>query len=415
MRVPLLLLLGVCLILSSDHVAFAQAAGPPGGALTESEALRRLAQHDPRIRAIRARIDETRALQSGRVVRANPSVSFSRESVGDAHDGFLLGRQEIDVSGRLGRLREAGRLALRAAEAEARQQIVERQALLRHTFVAALLAQERVASFESGIRDLQQLLDVLRTRETAGEGSSYDRLRGQRALADMEADLGLALIARADAQGRLAAMLGGGSGQVAEVSNSLEPAPPAAHVSALIEHALANRGDLQAEQMSLEQYRVEQSAAKRLAIPTPTLTGGLKRSSVDEHARSGYLFSLDLSVPLFNRGQPAASLAAAQTVSSEARLAAVRQQIDAEVRTAHTTLTIHHQRSAQYRAATMEVTELLATVARIGYEEGELGILELLDAVRQTMDGRLRLLDLAASARRAAIELDRATGREIQP
>ena len=48
-------------------------------------------------------------------------------------------------------------------------------------------------------------------------------------------------------------------------------------------------------------------------------------------------------------------------------------------------------------------------------EEGELSILELLDADRQALDARLRILDLAAAARRAAIELDQAIGREFRP
>jgi outer membrane protein TolC len=44
-----------------------------------------------------------------------------------------------------------------------------------------------------------------------------------------------------------------------------------------------------------------------------------------------------------------------------------------------------------------------------------LGILELLDSDRQALDARLRILDLAAAARSAAIELDRAIGREFRP
>jgi outer membrane protein TolC len=44
-----------------------------------------------------------------------------------------------------------------------------------------------------------------------------------------------------------------------------------------------------------------------------------------------------------------------------------------------------------------------------------LGILELLDAERQALDARLRVLELAGAARRAAIELDRVMGQEFRP
>ena len=63
----------------------------------------------------------------------------------------------------------------------------------------------------------------------------------------------------------------------------------------------------------------------------------------------------------------------------------------------------------------MAIAEPLAQIGRIGYEEGELSILELLDSDRQALDARLRILDLAAAARRAAIDLDRAIGREFTP
>ena len=57
----------------------------------------------------------------------------------------------------------------------------------------------------------------------------------------------------------------------------------------------------------------------------------------------------------------------------------------------------------------------LAAIATAGYEEGEYGILELLDAHRVTLGAGLRLLELSAAARRAAIELDRAIGQETTP
>jgi outer membrane protein, heavy metal efflux system len=72
-------------------------------------------------------------------------------------------------------------------------------------------------------------------------------------------------------------------------------------------------------------------------------------------------------------------------------------------------------RAARYRASVADATEPLAAIARVAYEEGELGILELLDANRQLVEARLRVLELAAAARLAAIELDRVTGVEVTP
>ena len=391
-------------------------AQDPPARLTEREALQRLAANDPRLRAVRARIDEVRAAQAERVRWTNPTFSFSREQAG-THDEFLLARQEVPLSGRFERLREAGRFAVEAAEADARFQTLVLQSEVRDAFTALLLAQEREAVIRSGIEQLQKFVEVLRARESGGEGSTYDRMRGQRALADLEAELGAAAAARARARGRLAGYLGlPSTAQVLVADGSLDATPPSAPaVTTLIEHAQTARADYRALELAAEQYRAEESAADRLRIPTPTLSGGVKRSGTDERTRTGYLFSVDVPVPLFNRGQTAVALARAQTVRAEADATALRVRIDAEVRAAHAALVVQQEHAARYRSATGETIESLLQIARVGYEEGELGILELLDAARLTVDGRLRLLELAAAVRRAVIELDRVVGMEIKP
>ena len=69
----------------------------------------------------------------------------------------------------------------------------------------------------------------------------------------------------------------------------------------------------------------------------------------------------------------------------------------------------------RYQAGSVDRADELAAIATAAYEEGEFGILELLDAHRATLGARLRLLELSAAGRRAAIELDRAVGREVAP
>lgn len=384
--------------------------------LTEHEALARFLNNDPRIRALSARIDEIRASQAERTQWPNPSATFSRESVLGAHDTFLLARQELPVSGRRGRLQTAGRLAVGAAQAEAQLERSQLQADVREAYAALLVSQQREEAFLGSIDALRALISVLRTREEGGEGSTYDRMRGERALIDLEAERSLAMGDRARAQGRLASYLGPDTPAgtlVAADSLIATLSPPA--LPAVIDQALANRGDLRAAELSVARFEAERTAATRLQIPTPTLTGGLKRSDLAGTTSSGYQVSVDLSIPLFNRGQAATALATAQKARAQAEHESWRLQIEAEVGAAHNVATIYHDRLTRYREAAASIAEPLAQIGRVGYEEGELSILELLDAERQALDARLRILDLAAAARRAAIELDRAVGREFRP
>jgi hypothetical protein len=62
--------------------------------LTESDAVAQFMAHSPRIRALNARIEQVRAGYAERAPWPNPSVTFSRESVFNTDDTFLLARQE---------------------------------------------------------------------------------------------------------------------------------------------------------------------------------------------------------------------------------------------------------------------------------------------------------------------------------
>ena len=370
----------------------------------------------PRIRALDARIAQVGALQAERALWPNPALTFARESVFDTDDVFLLARQELPVPGRIGLLRTAGHRAVEAAQAEVRFQTLEAQADLREAYTALLLAQEREAVLRRGIEALQRLVGVLRVREEQGEGSSYDRMRGARALLDLDADLSAAAAARARAQGQLAAYLGSHTVPVSLVAaDALRPVTTVPALPTLVQEALANRADYRATQLSVAQFEAEREAATRLRVPTPTVTGGVKRSTIGSTSASGYQFSVDLALPLFNRGQAAVALADAQKAQAEAEGEAWRARIEAEVRAAHAALAIQQERAAQYRLSAAEIAEPLATIGRVAYEEGEVGILELLDADRQALDARLRVVDLDAAVRRAAIELDRARGWEFRP
>jgi outer membrane protein TolC len=276
MRLAMLVCVGALSALPCSAHPSAQEAQESMLRLTERDALDRFSTRDPRIRALNAGVDEVRATQAERALWPNPSATFSRESVLGAHDTFLLARQELPVSGRRSRLQAAGRLAVDAAQAGAQFERVRLQTDLREAYTALLLAQQREAALQESIDALQKLIAVLRLREEEGEGSSYDRMRGQRALVDLEAERTLAASDRARAQGRLAGYLGPDTTPEALVAvDPLITATSTAALPVLLEQALASRGDYRASEISIARFDAERAAATRLRIPTPSLTGGL--------------------------------------------------------------------------------------------------------------------------------------------
>lgn len=257
---------------------------------------------------------------------------------------------------------------------------------------------------------------MLRAREEQGEGSRFDRIRAEREVADIETDLETVAIDRLTAQARLGSFFAPGFDPAGVTAGGrLTDGRPVPGLEVLLAQAVAGRSDLRALTLSQAQWEIERRAAERLRLPGAAVTAGLKRTGPPMARETGYAVTAAVAVPLFNRGQAQVARAEAAHGRTDAVRQALRIRIESEVRVAHTAATRFHALADTYRSGSVERAAELASIARTGYEEGEYGILELLDAHRVTLDAELRLLELSGAARRAAIELDRAIGGETTP
>src|SRR5262249_11049046 len=129
----------------------------------------------------------------------------------------------------------------------------------------------------------------------------------------------------------------------------------------------------------------------------------------------GSVVSLSIPLPLFNRGRTEVARWQAEQERVMARRQILEQQIRAQVEGAYQTLGIRRRATEDYRHQLGETGAELRRIARIAYQEGELGILELLDAYRVQRQAELRLLELLLSAQEAQIDLDHVVGEEVRP
>ena len=384
--------------------------------LTEAQALTRMRMEHPQLRVLRFTVREVEAAARERSLLANPTVSYTREDAGLNVDDFLLVTQELPVRRRLGLLGEAGEQAVNAAQARADADLLAFDTRLRLAFTDLLLAQERTQTLEATLSDLNRLVDVLRAREEQGEGSRFDRLRAEREVADIDTDLGTVAIDRLTAQARLASFfaLGTDPAGLTAVGHAADGGTvPGLEV--LIAQAVAHRSDYRALTLGEAQWATEKRAAERLRLPGLAVTAGLKRAGAPTMRESGYVVTATVAVPLFNRGQAQVARAEAARGRTDAERQALRARIESEVRMAHATASRYRELADRYRSGSVDRAAELVAIATAAYEEGEYGILELLDAHRVTLGAELRWLDLAAAGRRAAIELDRAIGQETTP
>ena len=394
------------------------AFGAPGAAqsLTEAEAVAKMRAEYPQVIALRLGVRELEADARERTLPANPAVAYTREDAGAAVDDFLLVSQQMPLWGRRRLMGEAARHAVSARAADVDARLLAVEAELRHVFTDLLLAQDRVRSLEAGVDRLDELIAVLRTREEQGEGSRFDRLRAEREGAEVDADLALARIDRRRAQARLAAFLAEGTdpdgltaaGGLDDYAVHPIPAPAAAQLP-------EGRQEYRALGLEAQRWGAEERAARRLRLPTAQVTGGMKRSRVLGPMDTGFVLGASVSLPLFNRGQAQAARAAAARARLEAERRTLAARIAAEVHAASAAAVGARALADRYRADSVSRADELVAIATAAYEEGEFGILELLDAHRVSLSANLRSLDLSAAARRGAVALDRAAGRGMTP
>jgi hypothetical protein len=151
----------------------------------------------------------------------------------------------------------------------------------------------------------------------------------------------------------------------------------------LTQRALTVREDYRAEQRRLEQYRLEQRAAERLRFPEPVLNAGLKRADIGQRGKAnGPVVGITVPLPLFNKGQTEVARYSAEQERASARLEVLSRQIRGAVEGTVQALNIRQRARDEYRNQLAETGPELVRIATVAYQEGEVGILQLLDALR---------------------------------
>lgn len=252
---------------------------------------------------------------------------------------------------------------------------------------------------------------MLRTREREGEGSRFDRLRAEQELRDARQLVTSAAVAVAEVRAALSAMLPRDT-TVTRVAGVLYQQQAPAPVDSLVTRAGSTRAELRALQSSAERAALESDAARRARLPAPTVFGGLKRADADSGRQRGGVFGLNLTLPLFDAGGREAARWAAERAWVESERAAMEHQIRAEIARASEALTLRQAAVSQDQEA---AGDELMRIAEVAYREGEVGILELLDAVRTASRARTRSIEIRLDARLAQIALERAVGDVLWP
>jgi cobalt-zinc-cadmium efflux system outer membrane protein len=393
-------------------VLYPARSGAQALSLSEADALARLTAENPRVQAARAGVELARAevLAAGRW--PNPSLSFTHEAAGGVSEGLFTIAQPLPLTGRRGlEVRSAAARADAAAD-RADDRVRRLRAETRLALVEVWAAQERERELMRRTGRMREVRTMIARREDEGDAAGFDLLRAEREAIDAEIDLATAATDRRRAQTLLASVL-----QIADPASIVvppspsdsAPPPPLAELTA---HADAARADLRAFRNEADAASFAMRAAARRRLPEPEVVAGTKSSNAGS-GDTGAIVGLRVSLPLFDRGRPEQAAATARADQARVESEALRQSLHAQIAAARASLVERQAAAERYRAALAAADEV-ERIARVSYDAGERGILELLDAHRVASSARIRLIELDAAVRQGQIELEFASAWDVR-
>ena len=379
--------------------------------LSLAAALEAFAEHSLALRIARSEAAEVAGTARQSRVWFNPSLSVRRDDLDRNGDEYweenLLLFQPLEWPGRTAaRYRAAGH-TIEASTARFRSDSTRLAFEVREAWALAWFAEAAELTARQAAAVIREVAEDAEIRLEEGDISAYEarRLRLER----MQAELGVAeaeLRAR-DARRSLGALTYAGSG-IEEVGPSAGldgPPPPVTREAAL--GALFERPDLEAAARDLDAAQAELAVARSRWMPDPTVSVGYRRQ---EGGFEGLSLGFDLPLPLFDRG-------GGTRQAADARSAAAAHRLDLRRRLAEKDLLTTSDRYASSRgqleaaAGLSADAEALLASATAAYTEGEMSLLELLDAATAFRSARLSALSMRSAAWIDYWDLLRAMGR----
>ncbi|MBI5484177.1 MAG: TolC family protein [Deltaproteobacteria bacterium] len=341
----------------------------------------------------------------------NPSARYSLESlkngVRETEEKYSVS-QEVDLAGRRGRRVEAAYKAREARNLLLAHEISGLIVQMKQSYYKILFLREneRALSEIAGIySDVQRKTEV---RVSAGDASEADlmKLTGEknrivRGLDTLRTDL--------KSEKRRLALLLDLQETDFDVSGEFSAKPLDLRGGMPAEMGQQNRPDIMGQGKLVEASEVSLSASKKEAIPSIDLEGGYKKRT---GGFNGFIFGISIPLPLFNRNQGGIAQAEAELAQEKVVYEAMKKTAAYEVN-----LLLEKISSLQTRivglSGQIETSKELTKIAGIAYEEGETGLLELLDAARSEKELVVEKNTAVYDYWAARFELDKAVGAKV--
>jgi outer membrane protein, heavy metal efflux system len=410
--------LALCLLLAQATTLGAQAQGVDAAGLTLGRA-RDLA-HDASADLAAARAALAAAVGHERQAGAwpNPAFTYSREQVSlggsTAAQDIALLEQRLEIGGQPGRRAAAARLRRQAAEANLAAVEAALDLEVARAFSGAIAGDRRAEVAENAAIQFERATRVMTERLAAGDVSGYEARRVK-----LEAARYAALAAEARIEARrqrlqLATLLAISPDtslapveSVTDLDEALRMSPDS--LDALIAQ---NHAELRSARFAAEAAVADAQVARRDRVPVPIASAGYKNERLldGSAALGGFVLGLSLPLPLWDRRSGAVAEADARATQLAQETTGVRRRALGEARSLVQAASETLSRRTALEAQLGEEATAALLAAETAYSEGEITLVEWLDAVRAYEEAEAAFASVVAESTVQRAMLERLLG-----
>lgn len=372
--------------------------------------IRRVLEVAPEVRMAESEVAAREGARRQAGAWPNPQVELRGDDKIGKDDGSggsdltqFVFSQPVPVSGRLGRQRDVATAELRRAEAALRHRKLMLEAETARRYHALQLAAAELDLAEQRLRFADEIQQVGRAREAAGELAMLERLRLDLIRESAQQFLAVAEGEYSEARSEFGAFLG----LSVEDEWSVVPAEPYGPVPQLDTLRAAMPGH---PALSAARYRIDAAhSTVRLArsgrVSDPVLRLFRERDNLAGRRQDVTGIGIGIELPLWDRNAGRIGEARAQYDHASAAIESLQRDLSSSLTQNHLHLNHLAEQGERFRTHILEPAESIFNLTRKSYVSGEAEILSLIDGTNTYFDANSRYLRLLRDTWLEAAEL----------
>lgn len=370
--------------------------------LSLGQALARAAERNPTLAAQAYRERAAAGLIEQAGTRPNPTLEVLAENF--AGTGRVQGVRSSETTVQASQTFERGgkrekriTLANRERDVAAKAFAVQRAEVLAATataFVDTLASQQRIALAEESLQLAREIAAAVAGRVKAGATSSAEAARARVALATAQGELARAEAGFNATRNKLAATWGGNPADVSSVVGSL-PVPDSLPSENHFAAKIAAHPRLAFQQAIIASRRASLELEQAHATQDITVGGGVR--FLREGSDAGFVAGLSVPLSIHNKNRGNIRAARETLAGAEHTVRAVETELRTAFTSAWQELAAAHAAAQALRRQALPATEEAHAAVHRAYQEGQLPLIDVLDAQRALIGLRRELLETEAS------------------